>query len=54
VRDTFDGLTDERAATPTPELSWTPYARVLTGLVAHTNEHGAQILQHVNAVARRP
>ena len=49
VRDTFAGLTDERAATPTPSMPWTPYARVLTGLVAHTNEHAAQILQHLNA-----
>jgi hypothetical protein len=53
VRDTFDGLTDERAATPTPTLPWSPYARVLTGLVAHTNEHAAQIMQHMNALARR-
>ena len=52
VRDACDGLTDERAATPTPALPWSPYARVLTGLVAHTNEHAAQILQHVNATAR--
>jgi hypothetical protein len=54
ARDTFAELTDERAATPTPSMPWTPYARVLTGLVAHTNEHAAQILQHLNAVARRP
>ena len=51
VRDTFDGLTDERAATPTPAMPWSPYARVLTGLVGHTNEHAAQILQHLNASA---
>ena len=51
--DTFDGLTDERAATPTPAMPWTPYARVLIGLVAHTNEHAAQILQHTNAISRR-
>ena len=52
VRDTFDGLTDERAATPVPEpfhLSGSPYARLLTNLVAHTTEHAAQILQHRNA-----
>ena len=48
MRDTFAGLTDGRAATPTPSMPWTPYARVLTGLVAHTNEHAAQILQHLN------
>ena len=56
VRDTFDDLTDERAATPclTFRRPGTPYARILTGLVAHTNEHAAQILQHVNAVGRRP
>jgi hypothetical protein len=55
VRDTFDGLTDERAATPTPATHrGKPYARVLTGLVAHTNEHAAQMLQHVNAVPRHP
>ena len=54
VRDTIDGLTNERAGTPTPSMPWTPYARVLLGLVAHTNEHAAQILQHVNGVARRP
>jgi len=56
-RDTFDGLTDERAATPLPAThrrAGTPYARILTGLVAHTNEHAAQILQHVNAVPRHP
>lgn len=54
VRDTFDGLTDERAATPTPPThQGKPYAKVFTGLVAHTTEHAAQILQHVNAVARR-
>jgi len=56
VRDTFDGLTDERAATPLPaghRKAGTPYARILVGLVAHTNEHAAQILQHVNAFARR-
>ena len=52
VRDTCDGLTDERAATPTPGLPWSPYARVLTSLVGHTNEHAAQIVQHTNAVAR--
>jgi hypothetical protein len=57
VRDTFDGLTEDRAATPLPAThrrAGTPYARILTGLVAHTNEHAAQILQHVNAVGRRP
>ena len=57
VRDTFNGLTDERAATPLPAThrrAGTPFAMILTGLVAHTNEHAAQILQHVNAVARRP
>ena len=57
VRDTFDGLTDERAATPLPEThrrAGTPYARILAGLVAHTTEHATQILQHLNAVARRP
>lgn len=57
VRETFDGLTDERAATPLPAThrrAGTPYARILTGLVSHTNEHAAQILQHVNAVACRP
>jgi hypothetical protein len=54
VRDTFAGLTDERAATPLPAThrrAGTPFARILTGLVAHTNEHAAQIMQHVNAVA---
>lgn len=48
VRDTFDGLTDERAATPLPashRRAGLPYARLLTGLVAHTNEHAAQLLQ---------
>ena len=57
VRETFDGLTDEVAATPLPAShrnAGLPYARLLTGLVAHTNEHAAQILQHVNAVTRRP
>ena len=57
VRDTFDGLTDERAATPLPEThrrAGMPYARLLTNLVAHTNEHAAQILQHVNAAGARP
>jgi hypothetical protein len=49
VREACGALTDERAATPTPAMPWTPYARVLLGLVAHTNEHAAQILQHVNA-----
>ena len=52
VRDTFDGLTDERAVTPLPAThrrAGTAYARILTGLIAHTNEHAAQIRQHVNA-----
>ena len=55
VRDTFDGLTDERAATRSAAYRrpGTPYARILTDLVAHTNEHAAQILQHVNAETRR-
>lgn len=56
VRDTFAGLTDDRAATPLPAThrrAGTPYARILTGLVAHTNEHAAQILQQVNALERR-
>ena len=56
VRDTFAGLTDERAATPLPSAhrrAGTPYAGILTGLVAHTTEHAAQILQHVNATGRR-
>lgn len=54
VRDTFEGLTDERAATvPTNyRRPGTSYARILTDLVAHTNEHAAQILQHLNAVRR--
>ena len=54
VRDTFDGLTDERASTPCTAFRrpGTPYARILVDLVAHTNEHAAQILQHVNAVSR--
>jgi hypothetical protein len=55
VRETFDGLTDERAAAPLPashRKAGMPYARLLVSLVAHTNEHAAQILQHVNAVAR--
>jgi hypothetical protein len=55
---TFEGLTDEQAATPLPSShrrAGMPYARLLTGLVAHTTEHAAQILQHVNVVAsRRP
>ena len=54
VKATFEGLTEERAATPTPTMPWTPYARVLLGLVAHTNEHAAQILQHLNATPQRP
>jgi hypothetical protein len=57
VRDTFDGLTDELAAAPLPPAdrhAGTPYARILVGLVAHTNEHAAQLLQHVHAFARRP
>lgn len=57
VRDTFDGLTDDRAATPLPgthRRAGTPYARILVSLVAHTNEHAAQLLQHVNGFARRP
>jgi hypothetical protein len=56
VRDTFDGLTDERAATPLPPThrhAGTLYARILTGLVAHTSDHAAQILQHINAVGGR-
>jgi len=56
VRDTFDGLTDEQAATPCEKYRrpGTPYARILTGLVAHTSEHAAQILQFVNEVGQRP
>ena len=52
VRDTFDGLTDERAVTPLPATqrrAGTAYARILTGLIAHTNEHAAEIRQHVDA-----
>jgi hypothetical protein len=53
VRETFDGLTDELAATPCTahRRPGTPYARILTGLVAHTREHAAQILQHLHAFA---
>ena len=57
ARDTFDGLSDERAATPLPPTHrhvGTSYARLLVTLVAHTNEHAAQILQHVNEIGRRP
>lgn len=54
VRAAFDGLTEEQAATPTPAMSWSPYSRLLVGLVAHTTEHAAQMLQHVNGLARRP
>jgi hypothetical protein len=51
VRTTFEGLTDERAATPCTEYRrpGTPYARILTDLVAHTTEHAAQILQHLQS-----
>jgi len=54
VRDTFRSLTDERAETPLPAThrrAGTPFARILIGLVAHTNEHAAQIRQHVNALS---
>ena len=55
VRDTFEGLTDEQAATPCEKYRrpGLPYARILTMLVAHTSEHAAQILQFVNEVGRR-
>jgi hypothetical protein len=54
VRETFDGLTDERAATPCMQFRrpGTVYARILTGLVAHTTEHAAQLLQHVHSTGR--
>ena len=51
VRNVFSGLTDEEAATPTPSMPWSPYARILVGLVAHTTEHAAQMLQHLNSPA---
>lgn len=56
ARHTFDGLTDELAATPSEAYRrpGTPYARILTDLVAHTTEHAAQILQHLNATGGRP
>lgn len=56
ARDTFGDITDEKAATPCTAYRrpGTPYARILTGLVAHTSEHAAQILQFVNEASRRP
>ena len=56
ARDTFEGLTDELAATRCDQYRrpGTPYARILIGLVAHTSEHAAQILQFVNEMDRRP
>lgn len=55
VRDTFSDLNDELAATPCQNYRrpGTPYATILTGLIAHTTEHAAQILQFVNEVSRR-
>jgi hypothetical protein len=50
VRDTLAGMTDEKAATPLPpahRYKGQPHARIITGAVGHTIEHGAQIRQFV-------
>jgi hypothetical protein len=54
VRDTFADLTDDRAATPLPAThrrAGMPYATLLTGLVAHTSEHAAQLRQFVDSAS---
>jgi hypothetical protein len=52
VRDTLDGMTDEKAATPLPpahRYHGQPHAWILTGAVGHTIEHGSQIRQFITA-----
>jgi hypothetical protein len=52
VRDTLDGMTDEKAATPLPpahRYHGQPHAWILTGSVGHTIEHGSQIRQFITA-----
>jgi hypothetical protein len=52
VRDTLEGMTDEKAATPLPpahRYHGQPHAWILTGAVGHTIEHGSQIRQFITA-----
>jgi hypothetical protein len=52
VRDTLDGMTDEKAAAPLPpahRYHGQPHAWILTGAVGHTIEHGSQIRQFITA-----
>jgi hypothetical protein len=55
ARNTLDGMTDEKAATPLPpahRYRGQPYAWTITGLVVHTTEHAAQILQFISGDPR--
>lgn len=48
VRETFDGMTEERAATllPAPHrYAGKPYAWIVTSLIGHTTAHAIQIRQ---------
>jgi hypothetical protein len=52
ARSTLANMTDEQAATPLPpahRYRGQPHAWIITGLVAHTTEHAAQIRQFITA-----
>ena len=53
VRDTFDGMTDDKAATLLPaahRYAGKPYAWIVTSLIAHTTAHATQIRQFTTTV----
>ncbi len=50
VRDALADMTDEKAATPLPaahRYRGQPHAWIITAMVGHTTEHGAQIRQFI-------
>lgn len=52
ARTVLAGMTDDMAATPLPRAHryhGQPHARILLGMVGHTTEHAAQVLQFVTA-----
>ena len=57
VRDTLEGMTDEKAATRLPRAHryhGQPFAWILTGLPGHTIEHASQIRQFITAAGVGP
>ena len=57
VRETLNGMTDERAATllpPAHRYRGQPYAWILTGIPGHTIEHASQIRQFITAAGIAP